>query len=139
MRQRPDVAAAERTLAAATARIGEAAAARYPNLTLSGSVGLEAMTIGALTHGSSLAANVLGKLAQTVFDGGRISAQIEIQNAAQQQSLANYKATVLSALEDVENALVSIANRPLQSSPFIFSGTSPEVAPWDSSFGDFRL
>jgi NodT family efflux transporter outer membrane factor (OMF) lipoprotein len=110
LRQRPDVAAAERTLAAATARIGEATAARYPSLTLSGSVGLEAMAIGALTNGSSLAASVLGKLAQTVFDGGRISAQIDIQNAAQEQSLANYKATVLGALEDVENALVSIAN-----------------------------
>jgi NodT family efflux transporter outer membrane factor (OMF) lipoprotein len=110
LRQRPDVAAAERTLAAATARIGEAAAARYPNLTLSGSVGLQAMTIGALTNGSSLAASVLGKLAQTVFDGGRISTQIDIQNAAQEQSLANYKAAVLGALEDVENALVSIAN-----------------------------
>ena len=110
LRQRPDVAAAERTLGAATARIGEAEAARYPSLTLSGTVGLEALTVGALTHGSSLAANVLGKLAQTIFDGGRISAQIEIQNAAQKQSLANYKATVLGALEDVENALVSIAN-----------------------------
>ncbi len=110
LRQRPDVAAAERTLAAATARIGEATAARYPTLTLSGSVGLEAMTIGTLTNGSSLAASVLGKLAQTVFDGGRINAQIDVQNAAQQQSLASYKATVLSALEDVENALVSIAN-----------------------------
>lgn len=110
LRQRPDVAAAERALAAATARIGEATAARYPSLTLSGSVGLDAMTIGALTNGSSLAANVLGKLVQTVFDGGRIGTQIEIQNAAQQQSLATYKATVLGALEDVENALVSIVN-----------------------------
>jgi outer membrane protein, multidrug efflux system len=110
LRQRPDVAAAERALAAATARIGQAAAARYPNLTLSGSVGLEAVTIGALTNGSSLAAGVLGKLAQTVFDGGRISAQIEIQNAAQQESLANYKASILKALEEVENALVTIAN-----------------------------
>ena len=108
--QRPDVAAAERTLAAATARIGEATAARYPSLTLSGSVGLEAMALGALTNGSSIAASVLGKLAQTVFDGGRIGAQIDIRNAAQEQSLANYKATVLGALEDVENALVSIAN-----------------------------
>jgi multidrug efflux system outer membrane protein len=110
LRQRPDVAAAERTLAAATARIGEATAARYPSLALSGSVGLEAMTVGALTNGSSFAASVLGKLAQTVFDGGRINAQISVQNAAQEQSLANYKATVLGALEDVENALVSIAN-----------------------------
>jgi NodT family efflux transporter outer membrane factor (OMF) lipoprotein len=110
LRQRPDVAAAERALAAATARIGEATAARYPSLTLSGSIGLEALTIGALTNGSSLAAGVAGSLAQTIFDAGRISAQIEIQNAIQQQALAAYQATVLSALEDVENALVSLAN-----------------------------
>jgi multidrug efflux system outer membrane protein len=110
LRQRPDVAAAERTLAAATARIGEAEAARYPNLTLSGSVGLEAMTIGALTNGSSLVASTVGSLAQTVFDAGRISAQVEIQDAVQQQALATYRTTVLSALEDVENALVSLAN-----------------------------
>jgi NodT family efflux transporter outer membrane factor (OMF) lipoprotein len=110
LRQRPDVAAAERTLAAATARIGEAAAARYPSLTLSGSIGVEAMTIGALTNGSSFAASAVGSLAQTIFDAGRISAQIEIQDAVQQQALATYKATVLGALEDVENALVSLAN-----------------------------
>ena len=110
LRQRPDVAAAERTVAAATARIGEATAARYPSLALSGSIGLEALTIGALTNGSSLAASVLGSVAQTIFDGGRISAQIEIQNAAQQQTLASYHATVLGPLEDVENALVSIGN-----------------------------
>jgi len=110
LRQRPDVATAERTLAAATARIGEAEAPRYPSLTLSGSIGVEAMTIGALTNGSSFAASAVGSLAQTIFDAGRISAQIEIQDAVQQQALATYRATVLGALEDVENALVSLAN-----------------------------
>jgi NodT family efflux transporter outer membrane factor (OMF) lipoprotein len=110
LRQRPDVAAAERTLAAETARIGEAMAARYPSLKLSGSVGLEALTLAALTNGSSFVASAVGSLAQTIFDGGRIGAQIEIQNAVQQQALVAYQAAVLTALEEVENALVSLAN-----------------------------
>jgi NodT family efflux transporter outer membrane factor (OMF) lipoprotein len=110
LRQRPDVAAAERTLAAETARIGEAMAARYPTVSLSGSIGLEALTLAALTEGSSLAASAIGSVSQTIFDGGRISAQIEIQNAVQEQALVAYRSAVLTALEDVENALVSLAN-----------------------------
>ena len=110
LRQRPDVAAAERAVAAETARVGEAKAARYPTLSLSGSIGLEALTLGALTQGSSLAATAAGSVAQTIFDGGRIGAQIEIQNAVQEQALVAYRAAVLTALEDVENALVSLAN-----------------------------
>lgn len=110
LHQRPDVAVAERTFAAETARIGEVTASCYPSLLLSGSIGLEALTIGALTSGSALTSSVVGSLAQTIFDGGRISAQSKIQNAIQQQALVAYQATVLSALQDVENALVSLAN-----------------------------
>lgn len=110
IRQRPDVAAAERTLAAETARIGKAMAARYPTLDLSGSIGLEALTVGALTQGTSLAASAVGNLAQTIFDGGRIAAQVEIQTSAAEQALHGYQAAVLTALEEVENALVSLAN-----------------------------
>lgn len=108
LRQRPDVVAAERTLAAETARIGEATAARYPSLSLSGSLGPEALAIGALTNGSSLAAGIAGSLMQTVFDAGRISSQIEVRDALQEQALAAYRTAVLTALEDVENALVSM-------------------------------
>lgn len=110
LRQRPDVAAAERNVAAETARIGAAMATRYPSLSLSGSVGVEALSIGALTNGSALAASALGRLAQTIFDGGRIRAQIEGQTAIQEQALATYQSTVLAALEEVENALLSLAN-----------------------------
>jgi len=110
LRRRPDVAAAERTLAAETARIGEAKAARYPSFTLSGSVGAESMTLAAVSSGSSMVASVAGSVAQTIFDSGRISSQIEIQNAIQGQALATYRSTVLTALEDVENALVALAN-----------------------------
>ena len=108
LRQRPDVVAAERTLAAESARVGEATAAKYPSLSLSGSLGPEALTIGALTNGSSIAAGVAGSLAQTIFDAGRIASRIEARDAIQEQALATYRATVLTALEDVENALVSL-------------------------------
>jgi NodT family efflux transporter outer membrane factor (OMF) lipoprotein len=109
LRRRPDVAAAERTLAAETARVGEATAARYPSLSLSGSIGLEALSVGALTSGTSLAAAVAGSLAQTLFDAGRIESQIEIRTAVQEQALAAYRTAVLNALREVENALVAIS------------------------------
>lgn len=109
LRQRPDVHAAECTLAAETARIGVRTAALYPSLVLSGSIGLEALSLGALggdAATSSLAANLLA----TIFDGGRLRQQVEIQTAVQEQTLVNYEATVLTALEDVENALVALGN-----------------------------
>lgn len=110
LRQRPDVRAAERRLAAETARIGQATAARYPNFRLSGSIGLEALTLGALGGSDAVARSLLGSVATTIFDGGRLRQQVEIQTAVQQQALIAYEAAVLTALEDVENALVSLAN-----------------------------
>ncbi len=128
LRQRPDVAAAERTLAAETARIGEATAALYPSLSLSGSIGLDALTLGALTSGSSLAASAAGSLAQTIFDGGRITAQIEIRDAIAQQALAAYRAAVLTALEEVENALVSLGNHRARAAALAHGVTSARNA-----------
>jgi NodT family efflux transporter outer membrane factor (OMF) lipoprotein len=63
LRQRPDVRAAEHRLAAETARVGEATAARYPSFTLGGSIGLEALTLGALTAGNALTRSLLGSIA----------------------------------------------------------------------------
>jgi len=108
LRQRPDVTAAERRLAAETARIGAETAALYPSFNLSGSLGWKALTLGSL--GSGLTAGVLGSVAQNVFDAGRIRSRISIQTAVQEQALAAYEKTVLTALEDVENALSAYAN-----------------------------
>lgn len=109
LRQRPDVRVAERKLAAETARIGEATAALYPGFQLSGSIGWEALSFGAL-GGDSLIRAMFGSVAATLFDGGRIRQRIAIQNAIQEQALVSYEKTVLEALEEVENALVSHAN-----------------------------
>lgn len=109
LRQRPDVHAAERALAAETARVGQAQAARWPGLTLGGSLGLEALTLGGLTGGGATVRSLAASLAATVFDGGRLRRQVEIRSAVQAQALASYEATVLAALEEVENALLSVA------------------------------
>ena len=110
LRQRPDVRAAERKLAAETARIGVAEAERYPNFNLSGSLGLEALSVGALASGDAVARTLLGGVAAPIFDAGRIRRQVEIQTAVQEQALVSYEATVLNALAEVENALVTLTN-----------------------------
>jgi NodT family efflux transporter outer membrane factor (OMF) lipoprotein len=111
LRQRPDVRAAEQAVLAETARLAQAKVARYPSFSLSGSLGVQVMS-GALTGGTSLVPSLVGTLTQTLFDGGRIRQQIEIQGAVQEQAVIHYEATVVTALEEVENALVSLeANR----------------------------
>lgn len=110
LRQRPDVSAAERRLAAETARIGQESADLYPHFTLSGSFGWKALTLGALGNAGTVASSLVGSVAQTLFDAGRIRNRIRIQGAVQEQALAAYEKTVLTALEDVENALAAYAN-----------------------------
>jgi NodT family efflux transporter outer membrane factor (OMF) lipoprotein len=106
LRQRPDVRAAEERIVAETARLAHAQTSRYPRFTLSGSIGTEILT-GALTGGASLARSLAGSVVQTLFDGGRIREQSAVQAAVQEQAVSSYEATVLVALEEVENALVS--------------------------------
>ena len=110
LRQRPDVRAAERQLVAAIARVGEAKAARFPTFRLSGALGANGPTVGDLLSAETVARSLLGSLTAPLFYRGRIRRQIEIQTEAQEQALVGYESTVLSALEEVENAIVSLAN-----------------------------
>jgi NodT family efflux transporter outer membrane factor (OMF) lipoprotein len=109
LRRRPDIRAAEQTLLAETARIRERVAARYPSLRLSGSFGWQDASFAALGGSSTIARSLAASLAATLFDGGRIQNQIDIQDAVQEQALVSYEQTLLTALEDVENALSSYA------------------------------
>jgi NodT family efflux transporter outer membrane factor (OMF) lipoprotein len=109
LRQRPDVRRAERQLAAQTARIGVATADLYPKFALPGSIGLEALSANHLFSSDSWAWSLIGRFAWTVFTGGAIRQNIEVQNALQEQTLKQYEATILIALEDVENALTAFA------------------------------
>ncbi len=110
LRQRPDVQAAERRLAAETARLGQARAALFPSLRLSGSIGIDALSLGGLTSAETVVRSLLGGLTAPIFDRGKIRRQIEIQDAVQEQALATYESTVLTALQDVEDALASLAS-----------------------------
>ena len=110
LRQRPDVRAAERRLAAQTARLGEAEAARYPSFRLSGSLGLEALELDALADRDANTHSLFGGITAPVFNAGRIAANIEIQDALVEQARLAYRAAVLAALEEVENALTAVAN-----------------------------
>jgi outer membrane protein TolC len=110
LRQRPDVRAAERRLVASIARVGQAKAARFPTLRISGTLGASGSTLGNLLSVETVARSLLGSLTAPIFDRGRIRRQIEIQTEAQEQALADYESTVLAALEEVENAIVSLSN-----------------------------
>jgi NodT family efflux transporter outer membrane factor (OMF) lipoprotein len=107
--QRPDLRMAERTLAAETARIGQQQAKRFPSLSLGGSFGWQAYSAAALGGTGTLTRAVSGTLAATLFDGGKLRQAAAVQTAVQQQALVNYESKVLTALEEVENALASHA------------------------------
>ena len=105
LRQRPDVRRAERQLAAQTARIGVATAALYPNLSLTGSIGLDAYTPSRLFNSDAQSSSARAGLTWPIFHFGAIRRNIEVQNAIQEQALINYESVILSALEEVENSL----------------------------------
>lgn len=107
LRQRPDVRQAERLLAAQTARIGVATADLYPSFNLSGFFGVEAVSAGDLGSGDSVTWNIGLPIRWSIFSGGRIRSQIRVEEARTQQLLAAYERTVLTALEEAENAMVA--------------------------------
>jgi NodT family efflux transporter outer membrane factor (OMF) lipoprotein len=107
--RRPDVARAERQLAAETARIGVAKAQALPRLSLSGSVGVESLAAGDLFTAASYTSTLLGNLTQVVLDFGRVRATIDAQKAVRDGALAEFEQALLEALEDVENSLVAFA------------------------------
>ena len=107
LERRPDVAAAERRIAAANARIGVARAAFFPTITLGAAGGLEAS--GAALLAAPAAFWALGPLAAalTVFDGGRHAAQLRISRAEYDQLAATYRDTVLTAFRQAEDAIAA--------------------------------
>lgn len=107
LRQRPDVRAAERDLAAATAQIGVAKAQLYPALAITGNLGTAASHFSGL--GDLVTATLFAGLTQTIFDGGRLRSQLRSSEAGADAAFATYKQTVLTGLEDVENALQAVS------------------------------
>jgi NodT family efflux transporter outer membrane factor (OMF) lipoprotein len=107
MRRRPDIRRAERRLAAQTAQVGVATAALYPSLSLSGSFGVNAASFGDLMS-NNLGSNRFGfGITMPIFRAGSLRQNVKAQNALVVQALATYESTVLTAFEEVENALVA--------------------------------
>jgi NodT family efflux transporter outer membrane factor (OMF) lipoprotein len=106
LRRRPDVRSAERQLAAATARIGVARAALFPALSIGGNINTNAATLGKL--GSLLTGGLFAGITQAIFDAGNRKSQVRSARAAVDLSFASYRQTILTGLEDVENAVQSL-------------------------------
>jgi NodT family efflux transporter outer membrane factor (OMF) lipoprotein len=114
LRRRPDIRSSERQVAAQTARVGVATADLYPSFTLSGSLGLNSLTILNLFTPAALASTLAGSVEHTVFNRRRIREQIKVQDAVLDQNLAAYESTVLGALQDVEDALNAFAKEQVR-------------------------
>lgn len=108
IRHRPDIAAAEAVLHAATARIGAAKADFYPSLGISGSVGTQALNIGDVPQWASRQFIVGPVLNLPIFQGGRLKGQLQLTRADEQAAAIRYRATVLRAWREVDDALTRL-------------------------------
>jgi multidrug efflux system outer membrane protein len=110
LERRPDVASAERAMAVANAQVGIANAAFYPSITLGATLGAETRYLPALYDMPSLIWSVGTTLAQTLFDGGRLKANDAAARAAYDATVASYRRTVLTAMQEVEDGITSMAS-----------------------------
>jgi outer membrane protein, multidrug efflux system len=106
LRRRPDIRVAERTLAAATARIGVVTADLFPRVTVLGSIGVEAGSLRGFGQGGIEAFSIGPSVFWAAFDLGRVRARIRAADARTEAALAQYEQRVLVALEETDNALV---------------------------------
>jgi NodT family efflux transporter outer membrane factor (OMF) lipoprotein len=108
LQRRPDIATAERQVAAANAQIGVAKAAYYPNITLGAEAGFESAAFSQIVGSSSSQWNVGPSASEVVFDAGRRKAQVDYALAQRAQATAVYREQVLSAFRDVEDQLSAL-------------------------------
>jgi NodT family efflux transporter outer membrane factor (OMF) lipoprotein len=107
LRRRPDIRRAERQLAAATAQVGVAVADLFPKLSLTGGYGYQSTNASSLVTPGSEYWNWGPGLTLPLFSGGQIRGNIQVQTAIQEQALATYENTVLTALQSVEDAITA--------------------------------
>ena len=108
LRQRADVRAAEHRFAAALARVQQARANRWPGFSIAGTLGTSATSASALAERASVLTSVLASISLPLFDGGALRATVRAQRAALEQSHESWRAAVLGALQQVEDALVAL-------------------------------
>ncbi|ROM89329.1 efflux transporter outer membrane subunit [Pseudomonas brassicacearum] len=118
LQRRPDVVSAERAAAAANAKIGVAKAAFFPTLNLTGQVGYRGTALGGLFSVPNRVWTLGPALAETLFEGGAREAAVQQAQASYDQDVANYRGTVLGALQNVEDNLSAINHLHTQAQAF---------------------
>src|SRR5207247_8889277 len=109
LRRRPDVVPAVRGLAASNERIGVAISDYYPKVSLSGALGFDSTNGGTLFNGKAFQPIGTGALRWRLFDFGKVAAEVVQSRGAYAEALARYRQAALRATEDVENALMELA------------------------------
>ncbi|QWK81227.1 efflux transporter outer membrane subunit [Ochrobactrum sp. BTU1] len=111
---RPDLRAAERAFASSTARVGQAQAALYPSLSLTGNIGTSGANFGDLARLSNIIWSVGPTLSIPIFEGGKLNAELTIAKANRDQSFISYRRAILTALSEVEKASVALNQNRLR-------------------------
>ncbi|MBS0243771.1 MAG: TolC family protein [Proteobacteria bacterium] len=106
--RRPDVHQAEEQLASADANVEVARKALLPTITLTGQAGVQSALLSTLLRPESFIYSVAAGLTQPIFDGGRLRAQVRLSEAQRQQLLETYRRSIVTALTDVETALIAV-------------------------------
>ena len=109
LERRPDIATAERQVAYQNAQVGIARTAFYPHITLSGSGGLQSKDLSSLFNAPSLLWSLGADALQPIFEGGRNRANLAAARAAYDQSVANYRQSVLTAFQEVEDGISNLS------------------------------
>ena len=109
LERRPDVASAERAMAAANAQVGVATAAFYPSILLGGTYGSESRLLATLFATPSTIWSLGYTLAQTLFDAGRTRANVAGAKAGYEATVANYRRVVLNAMQEAEDGIIGAA------------------------------
>ena len=128
LRRRPDVRAAERSLAAATARIGIATADLFPRVTFNGRIGLEASSFAGLGKPGSDTWSFGPSITWAALDYGHVRARMQAAGAAAEAALATYERTVLITLEETENSLVDFSREQARHDFLLESERASEIA-----------
>lgn len=137
LRRRPDIIAAERTLAASNASIGVAIAEYYPKFSLGGLLGTATMGVGGLFSGNATQASGAFGMRWRLFDFGRVDAEIASARGRNTEALAAYRLTVLRASEDVENAFSGLIKQQARAQ-ILGEGISSLARARASSFAAYK-
>lgn len=111
---RPDVRLAERQYAQSTARIGQAEAERYPSISLTGNIATTGLRLGDLGNSSTISWSFGPTLTVPIFNAGQLAAAADIARAQRDQYFVAWRTLVLTSLEDVENAIVALAQERIR-------------------------